>query len=61
MVARIQITYSIPTTGHIPDTFGNVLINPRATPSGVLTHYLVYPVYTPGRHGITNTYMMQTQ
>ena len=28
----------------------------RATPSGLLTQYLVYMVYTPGGHGITTTY-----
>ena len=27
-------------------------------PSGLLTHYLVYLVYTPGRHGITNTFIL---
>ena len=55
-VTMVQVTYSMPTTGCIPFTLGNVLINPRATPSGLLTHYLVYMVYTPGRHGITITY-----
>ena len=38
----------------------NVLIIPQATPSGLSTHYLVYPVYTPGSHGITNTVYMYT-
>ena len=36
-------------------TPSGVLTNPRATPSGVLTHSLVYSVYTPGRHRITIT------
>ena len=40
----------------IQNSHGNVLINPRATPSGVLTHSLVHSVYTPGRHRITITY-----
>ena len=35
-----------------------VLINPRATPSGLLTQYLLYMVYTPDRYGITTTYLM---
>ena len=51
----VQVTYSMPTAVGIPLTLGNVLINPRATPSGVLTHYLVYMVYPPGGHGISNT------
>ena len=55
MVAMVQVTYSMPTTVWIPFTLGIVLINPRATPSGLLAQYLVYMVYTPGRHGITTT------
>ena len=38
LVAMVQITYSMPTTGCIPETLGNVLINPQATPSRLLTH-----------------------
>ena len=34
----VQITYSMPTTGCIPETLGNVLINPQATSSRLLTH-----------------------
>ena len=56
MVAMVQVTYSMPTMVCIPFTLGIVLINSRATPSGLLTQYLVYMVYTPGRHGITTTY-----
>ena len=33
-----------------PFTLGIVLINPRATPSGLLTQYLMYMVYTPSGH-----------
>ena len=45
-----------PFHGVYTDHSGNVLINPRATPSGVLTHSLVYSVYIPGKHRITIAY-----
>ena len=58
LVAMVQVTYSMPTMVCIPFTLGNVLIN---KPSGLLTQYLVYMVYTPVRHGITTTYTTNYQ
>ena len=57
----VQVTYSMPTTvlNTIYTRYCGV-INPRATPSGLLAQYLVYMVYTPGRHGITTTYCPRT-
>ncbi len=36
----------------------NILIIPRASPSGLLEYYLVYFVYTLGRHDVTITYLL---
>ena len=44
--------------GWIPETLCNVVLIPQATLSGLLTQYLVYPVYTPVRQGITNTCLL---
>ena len=42
-------------TGSIQEALGDVQIGPRATPLGPSTHHLMYPVYTPVRHDITIT------
>ena len=44
LVAMVQITYSMPTTGCIPETLGNVLIIPRATPLELLSRMWYTPL-----------------
>ena len=47
----------MPTYGEYTETLGDVLIGPQATPSGLSTHHVVYPVYSPGRQETTNIYI----